>query len=312
MTGNSTHRILTGPGILIAIFIILAILPPVAGPFYTRLLATGILYGIAALGFNMLFGYTGLLSFGHAMFWGTGAYTVAIASVKLGLSFIESLALSMLVVLVVAVVTGYLSLRHTKIYFAMLTLAFGQLLYAIALKWRDVTGADEGIYGIPRPLGDVTRYYYLILAVTLAVALLLWRITTSPLGLAFKTVRDNPFRAEVAGYPVSRVRLLSYTISGLATGMAGSLYSPLQSAVTPESLYWTFSASIVFMAILGGTRVFIGPFIGGLLFIFIQDLAMDLTEYWLLATGIILGILILALPDGIVGYLYKRLGVKPE
>ncbi len=311
MTGGA-RRILAGPGVIVALFIILAVLPPLVGPFYTRLLATGVLYGIAALGFNLLFGYTGLLSFGHAMFWGAGAYTVAIASVKLGLGFAVSLALAVIIVLVIAVVTGYLSLRHTKIYFAMLTLAFGQLLYAIALKWRDVTGADEGIYGIPRPLGEVTSYYYIILAVSLLVALALWRITTSPLGLAFKSVRDNPFRAEVAGYPVGRVRLLSYTISGLATGIAGSLYSPLQSAVTPESLYWTFSASIVFMAILGGTRVFIGPFIGGLLFIFIQDFAMDLTEYWLLATGVILGVLILVLPDGIVGYLYRRLGVEQE
>ena len=297
---------------LIIVFAILAVAPALAGPFYTRLLATGILYGTAAVGFNILFGYTGLLSFGHAMFWGTGGYVVAIAATKLGLSFPASLALALAVVGVIALVTGFLSLRHTKIYFAMLTLAFGQLIYAIALKWRSVTGADEGIYGIPRPLGDVTLYYYLILAVSLVVLVATLRILKSPLGLAFRSIRDNPFRAEVVGYPVNRLRLLSYTISGLVTGIAGALYAPLQTSINPESLYWTFSAAIVFMTILGGPRVFIGPFIGGLLYVFIQDTAMGLTEYWLLATGITLGALILLLPDGIVGYIWRKLGGRLE
>ncbi|MEB3862322.1 MAG: branched-chain amino acid ABC transporter permease [Desulfurococcales archaeon] len=297
---------------LVLVFALLAVAPALAGPFYTRLLATGILYGTAAVGFNVLFGYTGLLSFGHAMFWGAGAYTVAIGMVKMGLSFPASLALSLLVVGVIALVTGFLSLRHTRIYFAMLTLAFGQLLYAIALKWRSMTGADEGIYGVPRPLGDVVLYYYLILGVSLVVLLALLKILKSPLGLAFRSIRDNPFRAEVVGYPVNRLRLLSYTISGLATGVAGSLYAPLQTSVNPESLYWTFSAAIVFMAILGGSRVFIGPFIGGLLYVFIQDTAMGATEYWLLATGITLGALILLLPEGIVGYIWRRLGGRLE
>ncbi len=297
---------------LIIVFAVLAVAPALAGPFYTRLLATGVLYGTAAVGFNILFGYTGLLSFGHAMFWGTGGYVVAIAATKLGLSFPVSLALALAVVGVIALVTGFLSLRHTKIYFAMLTLAFGQLIYAIALKWRSVTGADEGIYGIPRPLGDVTLYYYLILAVSLVVLVATLRILKSPLGLAFRSIRDNPFRAEVVGYPVNRLRLLSYTISGLVTGIAGALYAPLQTSINPESLYWTFSAAIVFMTILGGPRVFVGPFIGGLLYVFIQDTAMGLTEYWLLATGVTLGALILLLPEGIVGYIWRRLGGRLE
>ncbi|MEB3774414.1 MAG: branched-chain amino acid ABC transporter permease [Desulfurococcales archaeon] len=297
---------------LIIVFALLAAAPIVAGPFYTRLLATGILYGMAAVGFNILFGYTGLLSFGHAMFWGTGGYVVAIATTKLGLPFPISLAAALAVVGIVALVTGFLSLRHTRIYFAMLTLAFGQLIYAIALKWRSVTGADEGIYGIPRPLGDVTLYYYLILAVSLAVLAAALKMLKSPLGLAFRSIRDNSFRAEVVGYPVNRLRLLSYIISGLITGIAGALYAPLQTSINPESLYWTFSAAIVFMTILGGPRVFIGPFIGGLLYVFIQDAAMGVTEYWLLATGATIGALILLLPEGIVGYIWRRLGGRLE
>ncbi|MCE4599607.1 MAG: branched-chain amino acid ABC transporter permease [Desulfurococcales archaeon] len=305
-------RIMTGVNWLIPVFALLAVVPLVAGPFYSRLVATGILYGVAAVGFNVLFGYTGLLSFGHAMFWGTGAYVVAIGTVKLSLGFPQSFLLALGVVLLLALVTGYLSLRHTKIYFAMLTLAFSQLVYAVALKWRSVTGADEGIYGIPRPLGDIEDYYYVVLVVSFATLFLTWKLLRSPLGLAFRSVRDNPYRAEVVGYSVNRVRLVSFLVSGLVTGIAGALYSPLQSSINPDSLYWTFSAAIVFMAILGGSRVFLGPFIGGLVYVFIQDIAMGLTEYWLLITGLILGAVIFILPSGIVGFIVKLAGGDEE
>ncbi len=294
----------TGPLGLIIIFLVLALAPLFVGPFYVRLLAVGILYGVAAVGFNILFGYTGLLSFGHAMFWGMGAYGVAIGLEKFGLGFIGSFTLAICILLGLSVVTGFLSLRHTKIYFAMLTLAFGQLVYAIILKWRDLTGGDEGIYGIPRPLETVTNYYYLIIAISIVILLLIWRLLNSPLGVAFQTIRDNPYRAEVLGYPVKRVRMLSYVVSGLVTGVAGMLYSPLQGAITPESLYWTFSAAIVFMAVLGGPRIFIGPFIGGIVYVLLMNYAMDITEYWMMAMGIMLALLIYLLPQGIVGGIF--------
>lgn len=283
----------------------LAAAPLFAGEYYVRLLAVGMLFGLAAVGFNILFGYTGLLSFGHAMFWGLGAYGVAIGLVKLGLGFLQSYALSLGLVLLAALVTGYLSLRHVKIYFAILTLAFSQLVYAIALKYRDLTGGDEGLYGLPRPLGGLTSYYYLVLAVVAGLLLAVWLLLRSPLGLAFQAIRDDPFRAEAIGYNVSRLRLLSFVLSGLVTGVAGSLYSPLQGAVTPESLYWTFSAEIVFMAILGGVRVFLGPFVGGLAYVFLRDYAMDVTEYWLLTMGLLLAALIYLLPQGFLGALLE-------
>jgi branched-chain amino acid transport system permease protein len=286
---------------LVGLLALLAALPPLVGPYYTRLLAVGMLFGLAATGFNVLFGYTGLLSFGHAMFWGLGGYVVAIGTVKLGLGFPESLALALLVVAATALAVGFLSLRHTRIYFAMLTLAFSQLAYAIVLKWRELTGGDEGLYGIPRPLGSVEAYYYLVLGAVSATLLALWAMLRSPLGLALQAVRDNPERARTLGYNVARLRLLSFTVSGLVTGLAGALYSPLQGAITPEALYWTFSAEIVFMAILGGVRVFLGPFVGGIAYVFIRDYAMDVTEYWLLVMGVTLAALVYALPQGVLG-----------
>jgi branched-chain amino acid transport system permease protein len=299
------ERDVIGIGVLGAV---LLAVPLLTGPFYTRLIAAGVLYGLAAVGFNVLFGYTGLLSFGHAMFWGLGAYGVAIGLVKLSWGFAESFLLALLMVLAAALVTGYLSLRHTRIYFAMLTLAFGQMMYALFLKARDWTGGDEGLYGLPRPLGSVDRYYYIAVSVSLLLLFAVWRLLKTPLGLAFQAIRDNPQRAEVCGYPVSRVRLASYVISGLITGVAGALYAPLVGAVTPESLYWTFSAAIVFMAVLGGTRIYLGPFVGGLLYVLISNYAMDLTEYWLLAMGVMLAAIVYAFPDGVVGTLLKLVG----
>ena len=292
---------------VIGVIAFLSVLPLIISSYYTRLVAVGILYGIAATGFNILFGYTGLLSFGHAMFWGLGGYIVAIGLIKLGLGFPLSILLSLTILVLTALGTGYISLRHTEIYFAMLTLALSQLAYAIMLKWRSLTGGDEGLYGIPRPLGTITHYYYLVLLVSLVTLLAVWLVLRSPIGLAFQTIRDNPSRAETIGYNVRRLRLLSFLISGIVTGIAGIMYVPLEGAITPEALYWTFSAEIVFMALLGGTRAFLGPFIGGIVYVFIRDYAMDITEYWLFVMGVILALLVYLLPDGIVGAIYARI-----
>ena len=292
---------------VIGVIALLSVLPLFISSYYTRLVAVGILYGIAATGFNILFGYTGLLSFGHAMFWGLGGYIIAIGLIKLGLSFPLSVLLSLTILVLVALGAGYISLRHTEIYFAMLTLALSQLAYAIMLKWRSLTGGDEGLYGIPRPLGTITHYYYLILLVSLITLIVVWLVLRSPIGLAFQTIRDNPGRAETIGYNVRRLRLLSFLISGIVTGIAGIMYVPLEGAITPEALYWTFSAEIVFMALLGGTRAFLGPFIGGIVYVFIRDYAMDITEYWLFVMGVILALLVYILPDGVVGTIYARI-----
>ena len=285
----------------IGLLVLLAITPIFAGNYYTRLLTVGMLLGLAALGFNVLYGYTGLLSFGHAMFWGIGAYGVAIATVKMGLGLPEGFMLSIGLVVGLALLTGYISLRHTKIYFAMLTLAFSQLLYAIVLKWRDVTGADEGLYGIPTPILDIRGYYYMVLALSVALVFLTWWVLETPMGLSFRSIRDNAYRAEVIGIPVRRVRLISFVISGFVTGVAGSFYAPLQGAITPDIIYWTFSAQIVFIAILGGSRSLIGPFIGGIIYVFLKDEAMSLTQYWMLLFGFLLAVMVYVLPTGIFG-----------
>lgn len=297
---------------LIIMFIVLALSPLFIPIFYVRLLAIGILYGIAAVGFNILYGYTGLLSFGHAMFWAAGAYGMAIGLVKLGYDPITSITFSLALIMIVSLSTGYLSLKHTKIYFAMLTLAFAQLIYAILVKFRDITGGDEGIYNIPRLLPGTIEYFYMILGISFILVLGAWWLVRTPLGLAFKSIKDNPYRAEVLGIPVNRIRLISYIISGFYVGVAGMLYAPLQRAITPDIAYWTFSALIVIMAILGGSGNILGAFIGGIIFIFILNQSVSLTEYWHFVLGVVLAILVYLAPKGIVGVIEKLVGRKIE
>lgn len=287
--------------IILLTLIILILLPLYIPIYYIRLLTTGLLYGLAAVGFNILYGYTGLLSFGHSMFWAVGAYGLAIGLVKIGLDPFSSILLSVGLTLLVSIVTGYLSLKHTKIYFAMLTLAFSQLIYAIILKFRDITGGDEGIYNIPRFPHDIFSYYYAVLLIVSILVFLAWWIMRTPIGLIFQSIRDNPYRSEVIGLPVRKIRLISYIISGLYVGIGGLLYAPLHRAITPDIAYWTFSALIVIMAILGGSRSIIGPFLGGLLFIFIINQVMTLTFIWQFSLGLVLVILVYLAPEGIIG-----------
>ncbi len=289
---------------LILLLGVLAVAPLFSTQYTVRLLTVGLLYGLAAVGFNLLYGYTGLLSFGHAMFWSAGAYGLSIGLVRLGLDPLQSIGLAFLLTLVVALATGYLSLRHTEIYFAMLTLAFAQLIYALIIKLRDVTGGDEGIYGIPRPMG-LGEYYYLVLAIVASLVLLAWWIVRTPLGLGFQAVRDNSSRAASVGLDVSRVRLVSYVISALYLSVAGMLYAPLNRAITPDIAFWTFSAIIVIMTIIGGVRRVAGAFIGGLIFIFININAMRFTEFWQLILGLILAILVYLAPEGVSGIVEK-------
>jgi len=286
---------------LLILFLFLAVMPQFLSTYNVRLLSVGILYGLAAVGFNILYGYTGLISFGHAMFWSAGAYGIAIGLVKLNLDPMLSILLAFTLTFVVAVTTGYLSLKHTEIYFAMLTLAFAQLIYALIIKLRDITGGDEGIYGIPRFPPDIEQYYYLVYIVAFALVILAWWIVRTPLGLGFQAVRDNPYRAEALGMDVGRVRLISFILSAFYLSAAGILYAPLNRAITPDIAFWTFSAIIVIMTIIGGSKNMFGAFIGGLIFIYINTQAMNLTEFWQLTLGIILALLVYLAPYGVVG-----------
>ena len=285
---------------------------------YKALATQVLIYGLFALGFNLLYGYTGLLSFGHAAYWGLGAYGTGIALAKLKIASLwGALAAGLLLAGVGGVIVGFFCLRRRGIYFAMLSLAFAQLLYFIAFHLADVTGGDDGLRGIQVPalalpgvslsLESSLAFYYFALALVTLALLALKRILDSPFGAVLQAIRENSDRAVACGYDIRRIKLLSFVFSALFCGLAGGL-DALRLAVVPvESLYWTTSGQVVIMTLLGGAGTFFGPFVGAATFLVLEDRLSVFTESWPLFIGLIFMAFVLFLPKGIWGTLLARL-----
>jgi branched-chain amino acid transport system permease protein len=297
---------------VLCFFVVFAIFPWVVP--YKSLATQVLIYGLFALGFNLLYGYTGLLSFGSAAYWGLGAYGTGIALAKLG---ITSLWLSLLAGLVFAavggVVFGYFCLRRRGIYFAMLTLAFAQLLYFIAFHLADWTGGDDGLRGIAVPAvvlpglrisleNSTVFYYFTLVLVGLAVAALK-RILDSPFGAVLQAIRENSDRATACGYDIARIKHLSFVFYALFAGLAGALDALRLTVVPIESLHWSTSGQVVIMTLLGGAGTFFGPFVGAAAFLVLEDAIAVVTESWPLVIGAIFMVFVLFLPKGIWGTL---------
>ena len=301
-----------------AILVGLALLPAVVDPYQTLLITYGLIMAIAALGFNLLLGYTGLLSFGHSAYFGTGAYTVAFIVRDLGAQSMELCIIGGLVgTVLVSALFGFVCVRHTRIFFGILTLALSQVLWSLAFKFFWVTGGTDGIrvaYAKLTLLGGlvdftgpgsfqrfVFAYYYYVLGLFALATVIMWVIVHSPFGKALQAIRDNETRASFVGISVRRTRWIAFVISGAFTGLAGVLWVPLNGLTTPDILYWPFSGEIVFMSVLGGFRTFTGPIVGAVVFNYLKTYAVASTEYWQLLLGVVLVVLVLALPSGIVG-----------
>ena len=300
----------------VPVLVVLAALPFFAPPYQTVLLSYGLIFAIAALGFNLLLGYTGLLSFGHSAYFGMGAYAVALSVKYLKWTSMEAFVLSGLVATaVIAVIFGFLCVRYTRIFFGILAMALSQVLWSLAFKFFWVTGGSDGLR-VPTPTllgGLVTagaedkltflshRYYFYVLALFALAVVTMWLIVHSPFGKALQAIRDNETRAEFVGVSVRRYRLIAFVISGLYTGLAGVLWVPLNGLTTPDILHWSFSGKIVFFTVLGGFQTFAGPIVGAVVFNYLETYAVGHTVYWQLVLGVVLVTLVLALPAGIVG-----------
>jgi branched-chain amino acid transport system permease protein len=311
---DASPRALLKVGLPILVFLL--VLPFAAPPYQTVLLSYGLIFAIAALGFNLLLGYTGLLSFGHSAYFGMGAYAVALAVKYLKFSSMEMLLLGgVLASALVSVVFGFLCVRYTRIFFGILTMALSQVLWSLAFKFFWVTGGSDGLR-VPTPtlLGGLVRmgdgdkldflshrYYFYVLAVFVAAVLVMWLIVHSPFGKALQAIRDNETRAEFVGVHVRGYRLVAFVISGVYTGLAGVLWVPLNGLTTPDILHWTFSGKIVFFTVLGGFQTFAGPIIGAVAYNYLETYAVGHTVYWQLVLGVVLVVLVLVLPAGIVG-----------
>jgi len=304
------------PAIVIALagIIGLALLPLLAPSYYASLMIPFFGYAIALLGFNLLFGYTGLLSFGHAMFLGFGAYGAAVLAGVLGIKSFEAVLFAvMLLAALAAVPIGVLCMRYVGIFFGMLTLAFGMLFYSFLFKFYHLTGGDSGMR-VPRMniIGlEFAHYnkieflagpfYYYCLALLVIAACVMWRIVHSPFGLHLKALRDNPRKAEYLGVHVHQFRLAAFVISAAYGAAGGAILGFRIGIADPELVYWTQSGQLVFMAVLGGFSNFFGPIIGALAFTLLQDQLQSLTQYWRFILGAILALIVIGFPGGLAG-----------
>jgi branched-chain amino acid transport system permease protein len=292
-------------------------LVPLAGrDYYATLMLPFFGYGIALLGLNLLFGYTGLLSFGHALFVAVGAYTAAYLTGMFGIRQFELILLAAAgAAALVAVPTGLLAVRYVKIYFGMLTLAFGMLFYSFLLKFYHLTGGDEGMRVLrPVLLGQpltgwdtvpflIGPYYYYCLGLLVLAALAMWRIVRSPFGLCLRAIRENADKAESLGLSVQRYRFYAFLIAGVFGGVGGVLLAVPTGLADPLLAYWTHSGNLVFMLLLGGFASFLGPLLGAFVFIFLQDQVMSFTPYWRFVFGAILAVVVIFFPHGLMGML---------
>ena len=290
--------------------------PFVASPYQLTLLLPAFAYGIALLGLNLLFGTTGLLSFGHALFVALGAYTAAWLTTRTSVRALEVLVLAAaLVAALVAVPVGLLCVRYVKIYFGMLTLAFGMLFYSFLYKFYALTGGDEGMRVLRptllgRPFAELDKvafltgpFYYAALALLAAAALVMWRIVRSPFGLSLRAIRENADKAAFVGVSVRRYRFYAFVIAAVFGGAGGALLAVPTGLADPQLAYWTHSGNLVFMLLLGGFQHFLGPIVGAVCFLVLQDQVMSLTPYWRFAFGGLLAVVVIFFPGGLLGLL---------
>ncbi len=308
--------------LVIVIGLVLLCVPLFAGQFFSYLMLTFFAYAITVIGFNLLFGYAGLLSFGHALFMAVGAYTAAFLTSTFALPYMELILVAAVIVsAILAALIGALCVRYIKIYFAMLTLAFGMLFYTFLLKFYYLTGGDEGMRvlrpyllgidfsGTPKMQFLAGTYYIYAFVILAILTFVMWKIVSSPFGLCLKAIRDNPEKAEYLGVSVKKYRWYAFVISAAYAAVGGALLAPAVGQVDPGLTYWTQSGTLVFMSLLGGFDYFFGPLIGGIVYILLQNSVMSLTSYWRFIFGAILVFVVIVAPGGIagvIGSLVKR------
>lgn len=275
---------------------------------------------IFALGYNLLLGRTGLLSFGHAAFFAGGSYGAALFFIHVNRHPLLCIAAGIALAIVLSVIIGFFCVRHTEIYFAMLTLAFGMMVFSLIWNMREITGGDDGLVGIARApislwlvsisLAKPSHYYFLVMAFFVVSLALVYVIRQSPLGLILSGIRENDKRIEFAGISLKNYRLVAFVISGGFAGLAGALATFLNSNTTPFSAHWTHSAEPVLVSLIGGLQTFMGPVVGSLIYVVLREAIERFTQNWMLWFGIILLIIIMGFRGGVVGSMVSLLGLK--
>jgi len=309
---------------LLILFIIVLLWPhiiPLIGG-YDGLAIEMVIFAIFAMGFNLLLGYTGILSFGHAAFFGLAGYAMGLILIHLKIPILLGMLFGIALSTVTAVLIGLLIIRKTGIYFAMLTIAFGQMFFFIASRWKDFTGGEDGLTNIPRdvvgipglfsiPIVEPLQFYYFVAVIFILAAIVKYKLIHSHFGQVLKTIRENETRARMVGYNVQRYKLASFIISAIYAAVAGTLYGLFLNYMFPQTLDWIRSGDVVIMALVGGMGTFFGPIIGAGVIVALRVLVSIYAKigglvFWQFFMGIIFLIFVLFFPKGIWGFFEKR------
>lgn len=301
LTTGSRPRLHGAAGWIIA-GAVFASLPLVLGESYLFLTIDFLVMALFALSFNLLLGHAGMLSFGHATFYGLGAYAVAVLQNKLGVPIWLGLAAAPVVAAIAAWAIGWFCVRLTGMHFAMLTLAFSQLVYTVVLSQYHFTGGEDGMPAVlPDWLGAAAHYYYFCLGVVAACIALIRCVTRSPFGMALGAIRENRQRAAYIGLDVRQYELRVFVVAGAFAGVAGGLRAGLQGMAFPSLMSWSHSADPILMSLAGGIHAFAGPIVGAALFVFTNFAVTSHFQYPLLVFGLLVLVIVMFLPEGIVG-----------
>jgi branched-chain amino acid transport system permease protein len=291
----------------VALLALLVALPLAAGQYVGGIVTEILIFSIFAISLNLLIGYTGLLSFGHAAFFALGAYTEILLAIHFGVSAWLGMVAGIAAAAAGAAAIGYFCIRVTGISFVMLTLAFSQLVFTLADKWRDVTGGSDGVGGLSRPsffgfdMAEPLNVYYLALAGFVLSYWTIARLVASPLGHTFVGIRENESRMRAIGYPVQRYKLLSFTIGGLFAGLSGGIYAIFNGFISPDAAHWSASGEVLIMVILGGVGTLVGPAVGAALFLVLKNLVSSHADYWLMIVGTIFILCVVFFRSGVWG-----------
>jgi branched-chain amino acid transport system permease protein len=293
---------------IVALVALLFILPSFIPRFYVYILALIFVTALLAMSLNLVAGHGGLFQFHHAAFYGVGAYTFALMLTKTTLPVWMAFVAAPLMAALAGLIIGWLCVRLSNLYFGMLQIALGSLLWAIAFRWYSLTGGDDGIHGVPIPdaISSVNSSYYFILIGLIICIFFLYLIFKSPFGMILHAVRDNPERCQSVGINVRRHKLMGIVIATFFAGIAGVFFVIVEGSVFPDLLFWVLSLEIFIMCLLGGWFTFAGPILGAAIMVSLRTFVGTYTEYWTLIVGIILILLIFFLPEGVMGFILEK------
>ena len=310
---------------ILALFVVGAFMPSLLKQYHLNMLTEIIIFSLYAVSYNLLLGYAGLLSFGHAAFFGLGAFVTAVAIIHIpGISLWSVILIGIAATIIAGFILGGLLLRHKGSYFALLTMAFNALFYAVATKWHSVTGGDDGL-SITRPdlnlgfatipLNSLTNFYYLTLVIMGVAIVFCWYFTHTAMGKTVVLMRENEDRMKFLGYNTNISRLILFTFTGAIAGLAGVFYTFHFQFVSISAVSIDMTTAVLLMAFVGGTKTFWGPILGAFVYIILQNYLSDITDRWPLVMGVIFVLMVLYVPGGlsdVIMKLWRRLFGKKD